>query len=439
MAKNLTLLLLSMLAGLILAEGLAQLMLRAGLAGRESIASRRTAVLAPVGEADSSALAYDRSRAREGAIARAVIHPYLGFVHLPSDGQAKSLVTGLPFDPPCPINRYGFMGDADLLKSGPDRFNVLVLGGSVANQLFCMGRATLAAELASDQRLAGRRVQVLGLAISGWRQPQQLLGVVYYLSLGGQFDVVVDLEGYNLARDSAENVEQLHAHFDYPGDWQFLGPTMSEASIVRAARIMDLRERRRALAERFAPFQFSALAQLTWLLWDRGYERQARESSVELKAASGAEAAYSFAERGPRIPELNTRGEIVRLWRDAATQLGRVVRANGGQYFEMLQPNQFIEDSKRFSPEERKCCVQPDDVRVPRLLNDYYAAFAAEGRRLDPAVVHFGDLRYVFRDTKEQVYVDNCCHLNEAGTRIVARAIAAEIRRHLSIGSLTRP
>jgi hypothetical protein len=429
--KNLALLLVASLVAIAASEYLAGMALRHALATRgETVAARQLA--ASDGEPDvGDATAYDQSRARAGPIAHAVIHPYVGYVHLPSEGSVKSLVTGSAFDPPCPINRYGFLGQDDLLKNDPDAFNVLILGGSVANQFFCMARDTLAAELGKDPRLRGKRIHTLGLTVSGWRQPQQLLSVVYYLALGGQFNVAADLGGYNEAIDSIENVELLHVALDYPGDWPLLGPTLAEGSILRAARILTLRQRRRAAAQRFSRLRFSALAQLAWLAGDRSYERGIEALSLELKAELSRQGRYSFAEHGPRIRHEALKSEILRLWRETAVQLGHVAQANGGQFFEFLQPNQYVHDSKPLSPGERRCCVQADNARTVGLINEYFEAFAVQGEHLDPELVRFKDLRYVFANVPETVYIDTCCHLNEAGSRRLATAMAEEMRRHL--------
>ena len=39
------------------------------------------------------------------------------------------------------------------------------------------------------------------------------------------------------------------------------------------------------------------------------------------------------------------------------------------------------------------------------------------------------DARYIFANTTEPVYSDNCCHLNQKGEKILARAIAVKIIR----------
>lgn len=38
---------------------------------------------------------------------------------------------------------------------------------------------------------------VLNLGQGGWKQPQQLLALNYFLSLGQRFDVIVNLDGFN--------------------------------------------------------------------------------------------------------------------------------------------------------------------------------------------------------------------------------------------------
>ena len=38
--------------------------------------------------------------------------------------------------------------------------------------------------------------------------------------------------------------------------------------------------------------------------------------------------------------------------------------------------------------------------------------------------VRFADLTLVFADVQETVYADDCCHFNERGCELIARALA---------------
>ena len=48
----------------------------------------------------------------------------------------------------------------------------------------------------------GKRVEIVCTALGGYKQPQQLFSLMYFLALGGHFDVWVNLDGFNLGIDS---------------------------------------------------------------------------------------------------------------------------------------------------------------------------------------------------------------------------------------------
>ena len=46
--------------------------------------------------------------------------------------------------------------------------------------------------------------------------------------------------------------------------------------------------------------------------------------------------------------------------------------------------------------------------------------------------VRFHDLRMIFEDVAEPLYIDNCCHLNDEGYERIARRIAHTIMADLT-------
>ena len=70
-----------------------------------------------------------------------------------------------------------------------------LLGGSVAAQLQPFLEAALARRLAAHRR--PRQPVVLNLALGGVKQPQQTLMIANALLLGGKFDLIVNLDGFN--------------------------------------------------------------------------------------------------------------------------------------------------------------------------------------------------------------------------------------------------
>src|SRR5262249_21658117 len=61
-----------------------------------------------------------------------------------------------------------------------------------------------------------------------------------------------------------------------------------------------------------------------------------------------------------------------------------------------------------------------------------YPYLRAMGASLRRAGVRFEDLTGLFAGESEQIYVDNCCHVNKAGNILLARAIVAAIAARIT-------
>jgi hypothetical protein len=115
-------------------------------------------------------------------------HPFLGFV------QQNQMACGWP------VNNLSLFGQRDLPEDRqPDKFIILILGGSVAHHLaaalpqFSVNRI--------EDRLRARYVSpnggafwVVNGALGAWKQPNQLTMLARY---GHRIDAFVSIEGYN--------------------------------------------------------------------------------------------------------------------------------------------------------------------------------------------------------------------------------------------------
>jgi len=115
-------------------------------------------------------------------------HPYLAFVH--------------HHDDPCGVpgaNNIGLLGDNYPAARNPDRYVILVSGGSVASQLsqiYDPARRSFLEEELNRHFVSptGKPFQVLNGALGAWKQPQQMIVFSIY---GDFIDAVVTLDGYN--------------------------------------------------------------------------------------------------------------------------------------------------------------------------------------------------------------------------------------------------
>jgi hypothetical protein len=109
-----------------------------------------------------------------------VPHPYLVFIHT-SRPECKSW-----------SNNTGHRGPDVPLIHNPDNYTVMILGGSVANQLFQFKADEMRAYFAKKH--PHKNIVILNGSLEGWKQPQQLFMLQLY---GEVIDAAISIEGYN--------------------------------------------------------------------------------------------------------------------------------------------------------------------------------------------------------------------------------------------------
>jgi len=418
------LLALGYLAALVaLAEAVAYLGL-SYLAGHATSAAELRARMATVGELDEGQAAQD---ALADADRRRIVHPFLGYLMRSWNPEREDLAR---------LDMPGLYGpDSPIFDDDPDSVVVAVTGGSVAVGFSHHdGIRQLAEHLEAHPRFAGKRFRFVSMASGGWKQPQQLMALGYLLALGGHVDLLVDLAGFNeIALHELENQDQGVSTV-YPRSWYFLG--QRDVLSAELEQLEDLhRERvRAARAALRSPLGRLWTYRLAWVWSDgrlraaeralqaelRGIEHDARERSPAELIALGPP--IRGADRAERLEEL------VGLWERCALQMRNLCLANGIEFFECLQPNQYVPDSKPLSAEEREAAIESDPARYRPLVQAGYPRLRAAGARLrDEHGLHFVDLTSIFEDVDATVYVDDCCHLNDLGNARMAREIARAI------------
>jgi hypothetical protein len=355
-------------------------------------------------------------------LANRVVHPYLGYVLSPDVPRVSAYGKR-----GAPVNQFGLPSQQEpLLERADDRVIVAIAGGSVAGGFAGVGAPQLERRLAESPRFAGKRFVFVPLALAGYKQPQQLMAVAYLLALGGQFDLVINLDGFNeVALHPAENARN-HTFAAYPRQWRTLVGQLPE----RGIRELEYERERRARIASFHSLPglgHSPLASLVWRLRDR--QAGARVHAVEQALAETLGDDLRYAETGPKRRYADADAmmrDLAAIWRDSSLQLARLCRANGIAYFHFLQPNQYVPDSKPLTEQERRAAFDPEHpYRRGVLLG--YPLLAAAGGELTAGGVAFTDLSEAFADVAETLYVDDCCHYNVKGYELLADAIAAAI------------
>jgi hypothetical protein len=353
-------------------------------------------------------------------VENAVLHPFAGYVIGPPPGARRPAPERNPR-----LNAFGYLDPSGPLHSrSPGKLIVAIVGGSVAQHFGDLGADVLAERLRASRRFAGRDVVFVRLALLGYRQPQQLATITYLLALGAEFDLVINLDGYNEVVQARAD----HKALAYPSRWYFLASRLparlpAEYQYLRVARDRIAELHSRPLLRR------SLFANLLWRLRDRSAQGALEELHQAILAQGGLSSSRvatgpirHYADYGEMLDDL------VAIWKQSSLQLARLCRANGIEYFHFLQPNQYVPDSKPMEAEELRVATDPrpsSRLALPGRVG--YPRLIAAGAELRSQGVRFADLTRVFADRPEPLYYDRCCHFGRAGHALLAEAMARAI------------
>jgi hypothetical protein len=349
-----------------------------------------------------------------------VVHPYLGFVVDPTRTQQ--------------VGSYGFHShEAVLQPRRADTYVVGVFGGSVATGAGNLGRLAIVRELERSRALAGRSIKIVCLALGGYKQPQQLQTLSLMLALGGHFDAVLNLDGFNdLVLPLHENVRDGTALY-YPRAWpQITADLESKEFLLALGRRAAIGEERTAAARALIGTlaRFNVAANVAWTFLDQWQQKRAEVATRALEKAAAGQ--HSYLHNGPQDRAASLEEAIARsteLWIESSTQMNHLAQANGIAYAHFLQPNQYLEGSKPLSDEEKRVAIR--DGGYAPVARRVYPVLVKAGARLLERGVPFTDLTRIFENEKKTLYVDACCHVNQEGYERIGAAMGATLRERL--------
>ena len=348
-------------------------------------------------------------------IHKEVVHPYMGYVYDPSVEQSSP---------------YGISDQTPIQHRGPDKVIVGIFGGSFADDI----SYNMAQELADKLKpsFPGREFVVVKATIGGYKQPQQLMALNWFAALGGEFDIVINLDGFNdVALPALENVPQTNPFF--PRQWHLRMRTVPDTEFLATVgkiRFIDSVSAKWQSFFRTGPLRYSVTANTVWRIGDQLLYNAAVNQRALLPKMSSAN---EYAASGPPAPFANDEEmykALGHLWAESSFQMNAVAKAKGFQYFHFLQPNQYIAGSKPMGDEERRVAIREDHPYGVSVRKGY-PVLREFGKDLTRRGVAFVDLTNVYANNRDVLYRDNCCHVNAAGQRIIVDAMVKTIRSTL--------
>ena len=311
-----------------------------------------------------------------------VIHPYLGFVGDPSAAPG--------------INEYGFDGAVEpIQRRSEGRLIVALVGGATAVRLGTEGRHLLEHELRAAH--PDRRPVVINLARGHYKQPQQLMTLSYLLALGAEFDVVVNIDGYNELALHAEGNGTQRIHPIYPANWYLRASSVPDPRLRRLIghkAYLELRMENLARAHSGWPWRWSMAANV---LWNERHGRL-RVLHQELvykirRFSTRSSEQHPYWVRGPvdRLSQPERLTEfLAAVWSRGSLQLMRLCRQNEIRYLHFLQPERADGPPGYAVLRRLGDSLRESGVEFQELADEHLAAVAvavgqAAGRPTEPS------------------------------------------------------
>jgi hypothetical protein len=344
-----------------------------------------------------------------------ILHPFFGFIANPESPG---------------VNDYGFFQSPPIIDSPRDTVTVAIFGGSLADQVFYMGKDRIIGRLAESPRFADKNIRVISTALGGYKQPQQLNVLAFMLARGARYDYVVNIDGFNELDSSLENFYDGISPF-FPHNWKLHARRgLNPQAMIRLGKIEIIRERRRQLRATFSNFLLRRMT-FTLALWDMLDARELAELRKETKELGEILSASKLPPRVAGPPhdyqaEEDALADLVEVWAMSSLEMDAICDRLGLHYLHFLQPNQYVPDSKPFTEEEQAVAFDENFVGVDRIPLGY-PRLLARGSELRDQGVRFVDLTAMFANEPRTVYSDFCCHVNALGANLIADRVAAAI------------
>lgn len=343
------------------------------------------------------------------------VHPYLGYTR-ESDPKDRQ--------------NFGFRRVLSPTGSG-EPIRIVIVGGSVAEDFYryTIRNAQWLPLLRTVPGFEQASFEHILLGLRGFKEPQQLQAVAYYLALGGNIDVLINIDGFNEVTLS-KILQETGTFAAYPFHWRaFTNSQPSPAQLLLLGEIEQQKEKRRGLASLATRLRYSVAASTLWHFTDRYLEKGLESRRAEL-AKQDAEA-ESYFRNGPveALEGQDVATFMTAVWARSSRQIAALAKENHFRYYHFLQPNQYVPGSKKLSELELRERYDAKSAIAEHVRTGYPLLLAA-GRDLVFEKGLFRDLTPTFRDVDETVYSDAICHLNGLGNTLLAREIVATLKEH---------
>lgn len=361
------------------------------------------------------------------------LHPFFGYVLKQGAFTNEKLKLK--------VNKHGFFSlyDYPFVKTNKNQFIIGVFGGSVANNFALEEYITrrLSNKLKTYPEFANKEIIVLNFGNGGYKQPQQLLILNYFLALGQELDLVINIDGFNeVALSNLNNKGQVEIGMPSVQHIQPLtGLANNNLSPEAMSSIVQINETKKQLKAGIDKLQTCQLAlchavtslQVKQLVNNYQqavvkYDRQVKQSNPDT-ANSGI---VYIPKADFVLPDAAAFDKMASMWYQSSIGMNQILSSRKIKYFHFIQPNQYYPTKRVFTAKENEIAI---DNKSPYIegVKKGYPVLLSKVDDLQKAGVNVFSAVNILDNTKETVYKDACCHYNSVGEDVLANYVSSSI------------
>jgi hypothetical protein len=339
------------------------------------------------------------------------------------------------------VNKHGFFSlyEYPFVKSNKNQVIIGVFGGSVANNFAVDEYVTkrLSNKLKAYPEFANKEIIVLNFGNGGYKQPQQLLILNYFLALGQELDLVINIDGFNeVALSNLNNKAQVEIGMPSVQHIKPLtGLANNNLSPFAMSSIVQINENKKQLKAGIDKLQNCQLAlchavtslQVKQLVNNYQQAVVKYDSQVKQSNLDTANSSIVYIPKADSVFEdAAAFDKIASMWYESSIGMNQILSSRKIKYFHFIQPNQYYPTKRAFTAKEKEIAI---DNKSPYIegVKKGYPVLLSKVDDLQKARVNVFNAVNILDNTKETVYKDACCHYNSVGEEVLANYVSRSI------------
>jgi hypothetical protein len=361
------------------------------------------------------------------------LHPFFGYVLKQGAFTNEQLKLK--------VNKHGFFSlyEYPFVKTNKKQFIIGVFGGSVANNFTVdeYKNQILSKKLQSYPEFADREIVLLNFGNGGYKQPQQLLILNYFLALGQELDLAINIDGFNEVALSNLN-NKAEVEIGMPSVQHILpltGLANNNLPPEAMSSIVEINETKKQLKAGIHKLQTCQLAlchavtslQVKQLVNNYQQAVVKYDSQVKQSHLDTANSSIVYIPKADSVFEdVAAFDKMASMWYKSSIGMNQILSSRKIKYFHFIQPNQYYPTKRAFTAKEKEIAL---DNKSPYIegVKKGYPVLLSKVDDLQKARINVFNAVNILDNTKETVYKDACCHYNSVGQEILANYVSSSI------------